>query len=1216
MAEPAALGLGDPPGAPSAGGPQPARAKAQSVASLACPDALGASCVSTASTPGTVPEQRAPAAPQRPGTLAEKLDLVLARLDALAELPQQVAALQRRLEGALGADGTLHVQQPAAAARTASPVPVAATAPMCLSVPGGGAPSSAGDSPTPSLAGVLQRAVSMRRGKSPSGSPSPAADGGVGAQAAITSPLSPVGQASFNHTPNVSPLSPGAGRGSGAVGSRVAGLLSGIVSQRQRAKSIMGPAMAGTGAEAPTAPADKPPPALAAAVSLMRNRSIAPSERSKSVTISPASGAGPAPPGEVQSPAAPSSCGDQGSAAPLVPPAQPAAELPGSVVGACAPPPAAVTVLTSPQLGQAALSEVSFREHSYTASAAPAEHLACSAAPATPEAPAQSDAPAKEESSDGGDEVAELPEAQVRDAPDDGAWAPTAPAPRNMRDMVEQGIAAIAGDEEMQLLQEVMDEASYFELNVSKWMLLPDTRARRVIDTAFMLVAVFEVIYVTLNVTVDAWDQHPGPTVAALFGVITALHCGFIVAEFRTAFLDGWELVGDEVEEVPDVHRHYLHGWFKWDVITSLPYDLVALAAGSVQGFRVAQCLRVTRMFRTPVLFGRSNPLDQSPTWIKFLYFVVYYCVGIHLMACFWLRVVRAEKDPSAGVFDEDGNRTVEDPTEEYVAALYFTVTTMTTVGFGDISAARVNSRAFAIVAMVIGVSVYAYVMANVATFLRNEDMFARQVTEKKRSLASIMNHYRIPLHVQKEAFCIYPAIIERIIANSEETMRELPELLQIKLYHYMKINLVRKVPLFRGSTQECLSATAMACARMLHPPKTFLVEVGDPGEEMFIIVSGVVEVFIVTPQGEHKWLANLKDGSWFGEMSLLFEGTTRTASVRTLTACELLRLSKADYVRILERFPALREIMEREAQARMRTATGAQPTHVPSLDGTYRSDEGATSGTPSTILSDDDYSSGQINFAEQPEKRRRTLQAGEDAGRCRVVPLRDQSAELLTPDHSGSFGTRPLDRGYTVSSEKSTGSLFGLGARQGSNALDGKARSGRGASGEFKRKESNPDRGLGAARARPYRIEPAAGPFSISNQSPGSVPHTFTESPASRSRGSVSSVASPNSMRPGQRRNIRAAVSAAGCDIDAASAGSPITRGNRVKRMAAMRCEPDGRRRSSTASSAAGGFEPSGSPRARAAGKKARFRSGSLNHGLADDILDLQEEEDNDATR
>eukprot|EP01065_Artemidia_motanka_P007460 TRINITY_DN13713_c0_g1_i1.p1 TRINITY_DN13713_c0_g1~~TRINITY_DN13713_c0_g1_i1.p1 ORF type:complete len:1144 (+),score=201.46 TRINITY_DN13713_c0_g1_i1:134-3565(+) len=493
-------------------------------------------------------------------------------------------------------------------------------------------------------------------------------------------------------------------------------------------------------------------------------------------------------------------------------------------------------------------------------------------------------------------------------------WRGEGQQPRNVRDMVEQGLAAMAGEDEMQLLQEVMDEASYFEENVAKFMLLPDQRTRRILDSAFFLVSIFEVIYVSLAVTTDQWHTPPETAIVALLWMITAFHSGFVCAEFRTAFLDGWELVGDEVDEVPDVHYHYLFGWLKYDLLTSLPYDLVALLCGSVWTFRVLSCVRMTRILRTPILFGKSNPLSQNPTWIKALYFVVYYVIGIHVISCVFMRVQRAE--------DESWNSEYQNSTaDEYIAALYFTVTTMTTVGYGDISANTTYSRAFAIVAMVIGVSVYAYVMANVATFLRNEDHFERQIAEKKRSLASVMQHYDIPLHVQKEAFCIYPAIIERIIANSEETMRELPDFMQVKLYHYMKINLVRKVPLFRAANQECLSATAMACARQIQPPKTFLVEAGDVGHEMFIIVSGVVEVFVVLETGERKWLANLKDGSWFGEMALLYEGTTRSASVRALTACELLRLERSEFRRILERFQDLRSAIEEEADARRQAA-------------------------------------------------------------------------------------------------------------------------------------------------------------------------------------------------------------------------------------------------------------------------------------------------------
>lgn len=492
----------------------------------------------------------------------------------------------------------------------------------------------------------------------------------------------------------------------------------------------------------------------------------------------------------------------------------------------------------------------------------------------------------------------------------------------SVRDAVERGLARDMGEEEMALLTEVMNEASYYDENSARWMLLPDEPFRRVVDTVYSVVTLFVLLYVSLMVTTEQWEEQPHIAVIVWFTLWFFMNAFFVLLNFRTAFLDEWELVGDEADEIPEVQAHYLRsGRFAFDMVTGLPYDLVAYACGSIRWFRIFQCIRMVQFLRPPTLFNGSNPLSPTPLWVKFAFFVSLYIAGIHLMACGWLRMQHHEGNSADGFAPDENETLTTRYRAEYISSLYFTVTTMTTVGFGDIAARTENSQVFAIFAMVVGVSVYAFVMGNVTTFLRNDDHFQSQMKEKKRALSSVMRHYSIPLHVQKEAFCIYPAIIERIIANSEETMRELPDFMQVKLYHYMKISLIRTVPLFRRCNQECLSALAMACARTIVPPKTFLVEAGEYGDEMFVIVNGIVEVFVITEDDEHCWLANLKDGSWFGELCLLHSGTRRSASVRALTACELLRLCKADFDRTLEHLPELAAMIFKEAELRMAAA-------------------------------------------------------------------------------------------------------------------------------------------------------------------------------------------------------------------------------------------------------------------------------------------------------
>ena len=82
------------------------------------------------------------------------------------------------------------------------------------------------------------------------------------------------------------------------------------------------------------------------------------------------------------------------------------------------------------------------------------------------------------------------------------------------------------------------------------------------------------------------------------------------------------------------------------------------------------------------------------------------------------------------------------------------------------------------------------------------------------------------------------------------------------------------------------------------------LFHYGDPGDALYVISSGQLEVFLHNDTGEHIFLEAASRGDIVGELSLLDEGT-RTASVRAIVDTEALRLDRDDLQSFLHLHPA-----------------------------------------------------------------------------------------------------------------------------------------------------------------------------------------------------------------------------------------------------------------------------------------------------------------------
>jgi uncharacterized membrane protein len=77
----------------------------------------------------------------------------------------------------------------------------------------------------------------------------------------------------------------------------------------------------------------------------------------------------------------------------------------------------------------------------------------------------------------------------------------------------------------------------------------------------------------------------------------------------------------------------------------------------------------------------------------------------------------------------------------------------------------------------------------------------------------------------------------------------------------------------------------------------------GDPGDAIYVISSGEVELFFKNDTGERIVLERARRGDFFGELSMLDHGT-RSASVLALQVTETLRLDRKDLEKFLELRP------------------------------------------------------------------------------------------------------------------------------------------------------------------------------------------------------------------------------------------------------------------------------------------------------------------------
>jgi CRP-like cAMP-binding protein len=129
--------------------------------------------------------------------------------------------------------------------------------------------------------------------------------------------------------------------------------------------------------------------------------------------------------------------------------------------------------------------------------------------------------------------------------------------------------------------------------------------------------------------------------------------------------------------------------------------------------------------------------------------------------------------------------------------------------------------------------------------------------------------------------------------------------------------SLLAKIPMFESLPPEDLALLESRLEEKSLPADTAVFTQGEPGDSLFVIQEGSVEVAL--EQGKRKLvLANLHEGQYFGEISLL-DGGVRSATVRTLKPTLLLALDRQDFGEFLTSKPRAALSILAEMGERMR---------------------------------------------------------------------------------------------------------------------------------------------------------------------------------------------------------------------------------------------------------------------------------------------------------
>uniref|UniRef100_A0AAY4DU24 Potassium voltage-gated channel subfamily H member 7 n=1 Tax=Denticeps clupeoides TaxID=299321 RepID=A0AAY4DU24_9TELE len=384
-----------------------------------------------------------------------------------------------------------------------------------------------------------------------------------------------------------------------------------------------------------------------------------------------------------------------------------------------------------------------------------------------------------------------------------------------------------------------------------------------------------------------------------------------ILINFRTTYVN----LNEEVVSHPvKIAVHYFKGWFLIDMVAAIPFDLLIFGSGSEETTTLIGLLKTARLLRLVRVARKLDRYSEYGAAVLMLLMCIFALIA-HWLACIWYAIGNMEKpylhhkigwldnlgvsigklynysDPSSGPSIKD----------KYVTALYFTFSSLTSVGFGNVSPNTNSEKIFSICVMLIGSLMYASIFGNVSAIIQRLYSGTARYHLQMLRVKEFIRFHQIPnpLRQRLEEYFQHAWTYTNGI-DMNMVLKGFPECLQADICLHLNQTLLQNCKAFRGATKGCLRALAMRFKTTHAPPGDTLVHCGDVLTALYFVSRGSIEIL-----REDIVVAILGKNDIFGEMIHLYAKPGKSnADVRALSYCDLHTIQREEILEVLDMYP------------------------------------------------------------------------------------------------------------------------------------------------------------------------------------------------------------------------------------------------------------------------------------------------------------------------
>lgn len=346
----------------------------------------------------------------------------------------------------------------------------------------------------------------------------------------------------------------------------------------------------------------------------------------------------------------------------------------------------------------------------------------------------------------------------------------------------------------------------------------------------------------------------------------------------RTAYLSQ----GVSITEPSKMFANYGKVWLAFQIFATIPLNWIGLLYGKRILYLILSLNKVIRLRRAFTAADYLLRFLIYHSWKSIMFPLCLLLLGfVHFFACMFYVCAMFEdiNESWIGIFGWDKLT----PPQLYVVSVYFVMTTILTIGYGDLTPKTSPETILVIFIQLLGVLVNAYILSIMVSILI--DPIGNEFLQRYTGLVDFLRFKKIPKNVSTaiKQFLQMKWATNHGTEDPENVYKFIPETVRDNLKRDICRKCFSKVAVLRMASESLLTEMANLLRDISFTPGEIIVKQGVKNNDMILLNNGIIDIFA---DGALVASSGCEDGLVLGEQAL-FVDTPRASTVVAVTYVE-----------------------------------------------------------------------------------------------------------------------------------------------------------------------------------------------------------------------------------------------------------------------------------------------------------------------------------------